>query len=170
MTLESEVHIGENPARRIVSLLLSNGRHMIVHVTKEAANQTAHFTCSGVSSPKSRPFSASNARHERQWTDAKAEVAVAERSRPASEIAEKLVQLGVQSPSSFAPPQRHFHLEDHIDDLAEDPVEARDRLRRIRFARRCRVGVVDRHQEALTAPLRDPPASLATPSVRWLRA
>jgi hypothetical protein len=170
MTLEFEVHIGENLARQIVRLFLNNGRHMIVHVMKEVADQTAHFTFSGVSSPESRPFSASNARHERQWTDTKDDVAVAERSHPAPEIAEKLVQLGVQSPSPFAPPQCHLHLEDHIDDLAEDPVESSDRLRRIRFAQRCRAGAGDRHQEALTAPLRDAPDLRATASARWLRA
>jgi hypothetical protein len=43
-------------------------------------------------------------------------------------------------------------------------------LRRIRSAQRCRAGAGNRHQEALTAPLRDAPASRATPSARRPRA
>jgi hypothetical protein len=169
MTLESEMHIGENLARQFVRVI-EDGRHMTVNVAQEPTDQNAHFSFSGVSTPKSRLFSASNARHERQWTDTKEDIAVAERSRPASEIAKQLIELGVQDAGAFAPPQCHLDLGDPIDHFAEDPVEPSDRLRRIRLAQRCRAGAGDRHQEALKAPLRDTPALRATPSARWLRA
>ena len=99
---------------------------MVCQPVKMIGDGLTNFFVRGRPRPKVRWSSAGNTRHARKRGNAKLLVFLDEEARPASQVVEEPVELGVQMMVLWDLPVGLLDFLDEIDDLIEDLVEGSD--------------------------------------------
>jgi hypothetical protein len=121
-------HRLEESPRSVIILFLLGNREVICHSVKMIHEGPAYLFVRGGSGPKIERRPTGNARHARKRRDAKLLVFLDQQARPAFQVLEKPIDLGVQFVATGDLSGRLLDVLDHVNNVTQHAVEGGDRI------------------------------------------
>jgi len=112
----------------VIILFLLGNREVICHSVKMIHEGPAYLFVRGGSGPKIERRPTGNARHARKRRDAKLLVFLDQQARPAFQVLEKPIDLGVQFVATGDLSGRLLDVLDHVNNVTQHAVEGGDRI------------------------------------------